>query len=95
MKPDLPTEQQLQTSVQDQAHAARIQQYQNDFANNLADSPGGLQARNKTPLSQMSDLDRFGLAGLFGTIRSENPEIASLAIGHDLTVLGLDLNSTE
>ena len=45
--------------------------------------------------SHMSELDRFGLAGLLATVRSENPDIAGLAIGQDLNHLGLNLNSVE
>ena len=61
----------------------------------LSESPGGTHIREKTPLSQMSELDRFGLSGLLEIIRNDNPDVASLAIGHDLTTLGLDLNSSE
>ena len=43
----------------------------------------------------MTTLEKFGLPGLLDTIRSENPDVSSLAIGHDLTTLGLDLNSSE
>ena len=43
----------------------------------------------------MSDIDRFGLAGLISTIRSDNPDVAGLAIGQDLNHLGLNLNSVE
>lgn len=43
----------------------------------------------------MVPIDRWGLAGLLATIRSDNPDVAGLAIGQDLTQLGLDLNSQE
>lgn len=43
----------------------------------------------------MSELDRFGLAGLVATVRSENPDVQGLAIGQDLNHLGLNLNSVE
>ena len=43
----------------------------------------------------MSELDRFGLAGLLATVRSDNPDVAGLAIGQDLNHLGLNLNSVE
>ena len=48
----------------------------------------------KSP-AQMTELEKYGLPGLLDTIRSENPDVASLAQGHDLTTLGLDLNSSE
>lgn len=43
----------------------------------------------------MSELDRFGLAGLLRMIHSESPDVASLAVGQDLMTLGLDLNQPE
>jgi CCR4-NOT transcription complex subunit 2 len=43
----------------------------------------------------MSELDRFGLAGLLRMIHSESPDVASLAVGQDLMTLGLDLNQAE
>lgn len=47
------------------------------------------------PLAQMSEIDRFGLAGLLRMIHSESPDVASLAVGQDLMTLGLDLNQAE
>ena len=43
----------------------------------------------------MTDAEKYGLPGLLDNIRNENNENFNLAIGHDLTVLGLDLNSSE
>lgn len=43
----------------------------------------------------LGELDRFGLAGLLANVRSENPDVAGLAIGQDLNQLGLNLNSVE
>ncbi|PIA49576.1 hypothetical protein AQUCO_01300396v1 [Aquilegia coerulea] len=39
--------------------------------------------------------DRFGLLGLLSVIRMSDPELTSLALGIDLTTLGLNLNSGE
>ncbi|XP_059660678.1 probable NOT transcription complex subunit VIP2 [Cornus florida] len=39
--------------------------------------------------------DRFGLLGLLSIIRMSDPDLTSLALGIDLTTLGLNLNSTE
>ncbi|KVI11975.1 NOT2/NOT3/NOT5-like protein [Cynara cardunculus var. scolymus] len=39
--------------------------------------------------------DRFGLLGLLSVIRMSNPDLTSLALGIDLTTLGLNLNSAE
>ncbi|XP_076934867.1 putative NOT transcription complex subunit VIP2 [Bidens hawaiensis] len=39
--------------------------------------------------------DRFGLLGLLSVIRMSDPDLTSLALGIDLTTLGLNLNSSE
>ncbi|XP_010535513.1 PREDICTED: probable NOT transcription complex subunit VIP2 [Tarenaya hassleriana] len=39
--------------------------------------------------------DRYGLVALLGIIKMSNPDLSSLALGIDLTTLGLNLNSTE
>ncbi|CAI0475078.1 unnamed protein product [Linum tenue] len=39
--------------------------------------------------------EKFGLLGLLSVIRMSNPDLTSLALGIDLTTLGLNLNSTE
>lgn len=39
--------------------------------------------------------DPFGLRGLLSVIRMSDPDLTSLALGIDLTTLGLNLNSTE
>ncbi|KAJ5640938.1 hypothetical protein N7528_000563 [Penicillium herquei] len=57
--------------------------------------PANAQSAEQPPLAQMSELDRFGLAGLLRIIHSESPDVASLAVGQDLMTLGLDLNQPE
>ena len=42
-----------------------------------------------------SATDPFGLLGLLSVIRMSDPDLTSLALGIDLTTLGLNLNSTE
>lgn len=39
--------------------------------------------------------DRFGLLGLLSVIRMTDPDVTTLALGTDLTTLGLNLNSPE
>ncbi|KAL8923042.1 MAG: hypothetical protein Q9208_004854 [Pyrenodesmia sp. 3 TL-2023] len=56
---------------------------------------GASQTAENIPLDQMAAIDRWGLAGLLATIRSDNTDVAGLAIGQDLTQLGLDLNSQD
>ncbi|KAG8531750.1 uncharacterized protein KY384_003382 [Bacidia gigantensis] len=46
-------------------------------------------------VEEMSDRDRYGLAGLLARINSDDPMVASMARGQDLTTLGLNLNSSD
>jgi CCR4-NOT transcription complex subunit 2 len=41
--------------------------------------------------------DQFGMAGLLTCLRAieNDPKIVALALGHDLTTLGLNLNAPE
>ncbi|KAL4797061.1 hypothetical protein BDV19DRAFT_359622 [Aspergillus venezuelensis] len=52
-------------------------------------------ATTQQPLAEMSELDKFGLAGLLRMIHSDSADVASLAVGQDLMTLGLDLNQPE
>ena len=90
-----PSEQQLQQAPSQIPSARMQQQHQSAFGGDLVGSPGEQLPQNQTPPSQLSELDRFGLAGLIDMVRSDNQDVASLAIGQDLTQLGLDLNSSE
>ena len=81
-----------QASSQAQPQNARQQQ---GYPVDINESPGVTHTPDQTSLLQMSELDRFGLPGLLATVRSENVDVASLAIGQDLTQLGLNLNSPE
>lgn len=49
----------------------------------------------KSMQATQSNPDRFGLLGLRSVIKMTDPDLASLALGIDLTSLGLNLNSTE
>lgn len=40
-------------------------------------------------------VDKFGLLGLLGVIKMSEPDLTTLALGIDLTTLGLNLNSRE
>ena len=77
-----------------QAQSVRTQNYGAAFSGDARNTPTATNSREKTPLSQMSAQDRYGLAGLLETVRN-NPDGENLAIGHDLTTLGLELNSPE
>lgn len=67
-------------------------QPENNDGQEVSNAP---QSTEQPPLAQMSELDRFGLAGLLRMIHSESPDVASLAVGQDLMTLGLDLNQAE
>lgn len=47
------------------------------------------------PMKGIATPDRFGLLGLLSVIRMSDPDLTSLALGIDLTTLGLNLNSAE
>ena len=95
-KPDaFATQQRMQASAPNQAPSSRGQQLPSAFGADQEGSPVGAQSRTKTPISEMTPIDRWGLKGLLETIRSDDPNVSSLAIGQDLTSLGLDLNSQE
>lgn len=51
----------------------------------------------QTPAQQVlfSPADRFGLLGLLQIIKSSDSDLSMLALGNDLTTLGLDLGATE
>ncbi|PCH05835.1 NOT2/NOT3/NOT5 [Penicillium occitanis (nom. inval.)] len=78
--------------------SSQLQQRQSQSGGVSADSQDPTtsgQSSDQPPLSQMSELDKFGLAGLLRMIHSESPDVASLAVGQDLMTLGLDLNQPE
>lgn len=66
-----------------------------DYANRPRDPIGATHTPDQTTHSQMSAKDEFGLVGFLATITHENPDVSGLARGHDLTSLGLNLNSSE
>lgn len=55
------------------------------------------QYRDQSLKSMQSKVapDPFGMLGLLAVIRMNDPDLTSLALGLDLTTLGLNLNSTE
>ncbi|KAL7653957.1 unnamed protein product [Aspergillus niger] len=59
------------------------------------EASGAAQSSDQLPLAEMSELDKFGLAGLLRMIHSDNADVSSLAVGQDLMTLGLDLNQPE
>ncbi|XP_010255513.1 PREDICTED: probable NOT transcription complex subunit VIP2 isoform X1 [Nelumbo nucifera] len=55
----------------------------------------GQSYRDQNVKSMQAATDRFGLLGLLSVIRMNNPDLTSLALGTDLTTLGLNLSSTN
>jgi CCR4-NOT transcription complex subunit 2 len=95
IRPDAYPEQQQQQGQGQLPQMQPRQQQAGSFASDAHESGNANQTSEQPPLSQMSDIDRFGLAGLLRMIHSESPDVASLAIGQDLMTLGLDLNQPE
>ena len=81
---------QQQTSQSQQPSQGR-----QDYGARTGDSSRSNHTPDRTPSSQMSALDEFGIAGFLHTLNHENPDVAYLARGQDLTTLGLNLNSAE
>ncbi|KAG8387770.1 hypothetical protein BUALT_Bualt02G0055800 [Buddleja alternifolia] len=78
----------------------QYQQHQNQSQFHLQQmSAVGQPYRDQTVKQPMqaaqSASDPFGLRGLLSVIRMNDPDLTSLALGIDLTTLGLNLNSTE
>ncbi len=81
-----------------QQHTSQPQQPsqgRQDYGARTGDSSRSNHTPDRTPLSQMSAIDEFGLPGFLNTISNDNPDVAYLARGQDLTTLGLNLNSAE
>jgi len=68
---------------------------------NLSNSSSGNLSkgndRSSAPSQQQPPVsaNQFGLMGLLGVIRMTDPDLNTLALGSDLTTLGLNLNSSE
>eukprot|EP00899_Mesostigma_viride_P029261 jgi/Mesvir1/951/Mv17505-RA.1 len=58
-------------------------------------SKGGALGKGDGQGGVSGGADRFGLLGLLSVIRMSDPNLTTLALGTDLTTLGLNLNSTE
>jgi len=55
----------------------------------------GFEGTTQAPKPGSMHPDHFGLLGLLSVIQMTNPDLNTLALGTDLTTLGLNLNSTE
>ena len=61
----------------------------------MADLTSSSFVADRPNISQMSAQEEWGLGGFLATITNPNSDVSSLARGHDLTNLGLNLNSSE
>lgn len=72
------------------------QQQQQMQAGGQGNAKGSMQAMMSASGKNMgSTPDRFGLLGLLSVIRMTDPDLTTLALGTDLTTLGLNLNSPD
>lgn len=69
-------------------------QFEQTFGSDVLGSPNAQNMLHKK-LSDMTDSERYGLPGLLSMIPMDSPDYSSLAMGQDLTVLGLDLRRPE
>lgn len=69
-------------------------QFEQAFGADPTGSPNTQTSLHKK-LAEMSESERYGLPGLLSMIPLESPDYSSLAMGQDLTVLGLDLSRPE
>jgi CCR4-NOT transcription complex subunit 2 len=69
-------------------------QFEQSFSGDNGGSPTS-QAPQHKKLVDMTESERYGLPGLLSMIPLESPDYSSLAVGQDLTVLGLDLSRPE
>lgn len=61
----------------------------------VIESPNMVPGVPNGRLSNMTELERYGLPGLLTMISDHSPDHSTLAVGQDLTVVGLDLNRPE
>ncbi|CAG8581931.1 12354_t:CDS:2 [Cetraspora pellucida] len=62
---------------------------------NLQSSVGGPSLNPSSSTAGLASADGFGLLGLLSVIRMTDPDLSMLALGSDLTTLGLNLNSPD
>ncbi|KAL2831903.1 hypothetical protein BJY01DRAFT_239960 [Aspergillus pseudoustus] len=77
------------------SNSAAIPTPQQSVSTQALSRPSQDSAAEQQSLADMSELDKFGLAGLLRMIHSDSADVASLAVGQDLMTLGLDLNQPE
>ncbi|KDN46994.1 hypothetical protein K437DRAFT_223345 [Tilletiaria anomala UBC 951] len=87
--------------AQAQAQAAQVQhlssQQQQQQQQHIPTNSNPTGEVAQTPAQQvlLSPADRFGLVGLLSIIKMPDPDLSMLALGADLSKLGLNMNSSE
>ena len=84
--------------AQQQHHHQQQQQQGLDggaAASGINTNPTGEVASSPAQQVLLSPADRFGLVGLLSIIKMQDPDLSMLALGADLSKLGLNMNSTE
>ncbi|KAF2805800.1 uncharacterized protein BDZ99DRAFT_501404 [Mytilinidion resinicola] len=81
-------------SIAGQAQRTQQTQWDQSFGSDAVQSPSQQVPQHKR-LSEMNEKERFGLPGLLAMIPLESPDHSTLAVGQDLTVLGLDLSRPD
>ena len=71
------------------------QQADQNTGNHFTNSSNAAPQLGKKRISEMTELEQYGLEGLFARINPNHPDHSPLALGHDLTTLGIDLNSPD
>ncbi|PUU73591.1 hypothetical protein B9Z19DRAFT_1103863 [Tuber borchii] len=85
----------MQNPVGHSLGAQQQQVQQSKLSSGLSGVDFGGNQPNSMQTSGMGETDRFGLGGLLSLIRGESGDYSMLALGQDLTQLGLDLNQPE
>lgn len=85
----------MQNPVGHSLGAQQQQVQQSKLPSGLSGVDFGGNQPNSMQTSGMGETDRFGLGGLLSLIRGESGDYSMLALGQDLTQLGLDLNQPE
>ncbi|KAJ4363175.1 transcriptional regulator [Neocucurbitaria cava] len=73
---------------------SQTNQFEQTFGTETSSSPSTQTLLHKK-LADMTDSERYGLPGLLSMIPLESQDYSSLAMGQDLTVLGLDLSRPD
>jgi len=66
-----------------------------NFDTDSMDAPDPVQPPQRKRIRDITPMEKFGLPGLLAKLPPDSPDYDPLAVGQDLTVLGLDLNRPD